>query len=163
MNRDGSVGGQSGVDSKDPMMAEAGAATAGLGAGAVVAGGSSTQRRRRRDSLSPSSIQRPVSGSLDHNGPPPSSSGGDYAASSTGSGPITSTDAARMAEAFRLALRKPEFPSADASEHTPSPGEEGDSPGVLGGGGRGGEILDHELRSEGKSMRSVSGGKTWGT
>lgn len=153
--RDGSMDGHSGVDSKDPIMAEAGAGPAGLSGSAAIAGANQSRR-------SPSSLHRPVSDSVEHSGPTASSAGGDYAPSSSGSGPITSTDAARMAEAFRLALRKPEFPSADASVHTPSPGEEGDVAGVLGGGGRGGEILDHELRSEGKSLRSVSGGKTWG-
>lgn len=102
-----------------------------------------------------------------------------------------------MAEAFRKALRKPEFPSG---ETTPSPGagagtgmaavegqsgvvgEMGDDDeedddvaeeedlrrrhresGILGGsGGQGGEIWENEIRSEGRSLSSVQGGRRWG-
>ncbi|GAA5984035.1 hypothetical protein JCM5350_004999 [Sporobolomyces pararoseus] len=87
-------------------------------------------------------------------------------------------DAARMAEAFRAALRRPEFPHN--GQGTESSGESG---GLLSGGGSNGnnleesskdveegtpeggrELIEEELRSEGMSMRDVEGGggKRWG-
>ncbi|GAA5874745.1 hypothetical protein JCM1840_000421 [Sporobolomyces johnsonii] len=90
-------------------------------------------------------------------------------------GTISQTDAARMAEAFRAALRKPEFlppPAAESSgESTPglgpsptgraegdnSHGSNGEETGILGR-----ELMEDELRSEGKSMKNVDGGKRWG-
>ncbi|GAA5977022.1 hypothetical protein JCM21900_003337 [Sporobolomyces salmonicolor] len=90
-------------------------------------------------------------------------------------GTISQTDAARMAEAFRAALRKPEFLPPTAAEASgesapglgPSPtgraegdishGSTGEETGILGR-----ELMEDELRSEGKSMRKVDGGKRWG-
>ncbi|CEQ41027.1 SPOSA6832_02711 [Sporobolomyces salmonicolor] len=90
-------------------------------------------------------------------------------------GTISQTDAARMAEAFRAALRKPEFLPPTAAESSgesapglgPSPtgraegdishGSTGEETGILGR-----ELMEDELRSEGKSMRNVDGGKRWG-
>lgn len=116
---------------------------------------------------------------------PLSSTSGD-----TSEGPITHTDAAIMAEAFRKALRKPEFPSGDT---TPSPGAEalaraetgevgeyGSDEGEYfggggggrresailggGGGGQGGELAEREIRMEGRSLSTVQGGggRRWG-
>lgn len=137
----------------------------GVGAGAGAAAGS---RARDSDGVSRG----------------PTSDGGSDA------GPITHTDAAIMAEAFRKALRKPEFPSG---ETTPSPGalavgaqgqegevgemgEMGSDEGehelyqsggnresrILGDGGQGGQIWENEIRSEGRSLSSVQGGRRWG-
>ncbi|TNY17373.1 hypothetical protein DMC30DRAFT_125288 [Rhodotorula diobovata] len=103
---------------------------------------------------------------------------------------LSQSDAARMAEAFRAALRKPEYapavpPVAGAlggvgagmgavvagpgAGPSPTGGREGtDSSGSGGssredGNGVGRGIMEEELRSEGKSMRSVEGGgKRWG-
>ncbi|CDR48749.1 hypothetical protein NBRC10512_002947 [Rhodotorula toruloides] len=93
---------------------------------------------------------------------------------------LSHSDAARMAEAFRAALRRPDFPA-------PGPGVEGaaaagvaaagpgagpsptgaaggdDSNGSGEGNGVGRGLLEDELRGEGKSMRQVEGrGKGWG-
>jgi hypothetical protein len=92
-------------------------------------------------------------------------------------GGLDRNDAARMAEAFRAALRRPEFPH---NGETQSSGESG-ATGVLSGGaggnqlnedvtpgegedGKGRELIEEELRSEGMSMRDVEGGggKRWG-
>ncbi|GJN94257.1 hypothetical protein Rhopal_007331-T1 [Rhodotorula paludigena] len=94
------------------------------------------------------------------------------------SGGLSQSDAARMAEAFRAALRKPEYEAALAAGGVgaaarpgagPSPtgSPEGDASGGSGesrdGNGVGRGIMEEELRSEGKSMRSVEGGgKRWG-
>ncbi|GAA5823278.1 hypothetical protein JCM3770_003063 [Rhodotorula araucariae] len=93
---------------------------------------------------------------------------------------LSHSDAARMAAAFRAALRKPEY--AEPDPHSPSPsapaspvgpgagpsptgaaaGTDSSGSGLgLNEAGRG--IMEEELRSEGKSMRSVEGGgKRWG-
>ncbi|GAA5877620.1 hypothetical protein JCM8547_007123 [Rhodosporidiobolus lusitaniae] len=101
-------------------------------------------------------------------------------------GTISHTDAARMAEAFRAALRKqPEFEDVPSTDDSPTslvggdalaaagasrPGaspmgrEEGSGSGQSGEGNEAGRVLvEDELRSEGKSMKSVEGGgKRWG-
>lgn len=135
-----------------------GAAEALLLGGGAAAGASAGAGARHSDATS----RRPMSSS---------------ASDGTSEGPITHTDAAIMAEAFRKALRKPEFPSGDT---TPSPGaeglaraEEGSSDSgeygfpkresaILGGGGGAGELLEQEIRSEGRSLSSVPGGQRWG-
>ncbi|GAA5943637.1 uncharacterized protein JCM15063_002990 [Sporobolomyces koalae] len=93
-------------------------------------------------------------------------------------GGLDRNDAARMAEAFRAALRRPEFPSNGGTESS------GESQALTGGNhvdsgdgatgleatngegadGKGRELMEEELRSEGKSMRDVQGGvgKRWG-
>ncbi|PBK97607.1 hypothetical protein ARMGADRAFT_1044342 [Armillaria gallica] len=60
-------------------------------------------------------------------------------------GPFSGADAAIMADAFRKALRKPDFMG--------QPVEEGDSPGT---NDRRGELLNRELADEGRDIRSVS-------
>ncbi|KAK0439843.1 hypothetical protein EV421DRAFT_1713129 [Armillaria borealis] len=60
-------------------------------------------------------------------------------------GPFSGADAAIMADAFRKALRKPDFMG--------QPVEEGDSPGT---DDRRGELLNRELADEGRDIRSVS-------
>ncbi|GAA5974625.1 hypothetical protein JCM11641_007029 [Rhodosporidiobolus odoratus] len=102
---------------------------------------------------------------------------------------LSHTDAAKMAAAFRAALRKPEFPTGGSSPDE-SPGEPGLPPPVLAGAGAAGPgagpsprgarsgdvsegsgerdaagraLVEDELRSEGRSMKSVAGGgKRWG-
>ncbi|KAK0464419.1 uncharacterized protein EV420DRAFT_1516299 [Desarmillaria tabescens] len=59
-------------------------------------------------------------------------------------GPFSGADAAIMADAFRKALRKPDFMGQAV--------EEGDSP----GNDRRGELLNRELADEGRDIRSVS-------
>ncbi|GAA5969168.1 hypothetical protein JCM3765_005744 [Sporobolomyces pararoseus] len=90
------------------------------------------------------------------------------------SGGLDRNDAARMAEAFRAALRRPEFPHN--GQGTESSGESGgllsstgnnlgESKDVEEGTPEGGrELIEEELRSEGMSMRDVEGGggKKWG-
>ncbi|BGP35841.1 hypothetical protein JCM10296v2_007693 [Rhodotorula toruloides] len=93
---------------------------------------------------------------------------------------LSHSDAARMAEAFRAALRRPDFPApgpeADGAVAAglaaarpgagPSPtgaagGDDSNGSGEGNGVGRG--LLEDELRGEGKSMRQVEGrGKGWG-
>ncbi|GAA5902307.1 uncharacterized protein JCM6883_001362 [Sporobolomyces salmoneus] len=90
-------------------------------------------------------------------------------------GGLDRNEAARMAEAFRAALRRPEFPHHESSGESgggvmptsrEDPGIEGEgtSPGEEGEEGRGRELIEEELRSEGMSMRDVAGGggKKWG-
>ncbi|KAG7440837.1 uncharacterized protein BT62DRAFT_909654 [Guyanagaster necrorhizus] len=60
-------------------------------------------------------------------------------------GPFSGADAAIMADAFRKALRKPDFMDVAV--------EEGDSPG---NNDRQGELLNRELADEGRDIRSVS-------
>lgn len=104
-------------------------------------------------------------------------------------GGLDRNDAARMAEAFRAALRRPEFPhnggtessgesgagvlssttsngaNRDAREgtHTTDAGRD-DVEGEEEPEGRSRELIEEELRSEGMSMRDVAGGggKRWG-
>lgn len=66
-------------------------------------------------------------------------------------GPFSGADAAIMADAFRKALRKPDF--ADR------PVEEGESPEQLDQGGPKEELLNRELAEEGRDLRSVSSSK----
>ncbi|GAA5840237.1 hypothetical protein JCM11251_005955 [Rhodosporidiobolus azoricus] len=95
-------------------------------------------------------------------------------------GTVSRSDAARMAEAFRAALRKPpEFPAVPSADDSPSsevaaglagPGAGPSPTGAPGGddsgesGGRGRALVEDELKSEGRSMKSVEGGggKRWG-
>lgn len=75
--------------------------------------------------------------------------------------PFTSDEASRMADAFRNALRNPEFaPGMGGGE---SSGADGDSPNENGGGSRASALLREELAAEGKDLRSVGDRKkpTW--
>nr|CDI55201.1 putative protein (N-terminal fragment) [Melanopsichium pennsylvanicum 4] len=76
--------------------------------------------------------------------------------------PFTSDEASRMADAFRNALRNPEFAPALGGE---SSGADGESPneGEGGGGSRASMLLREELAAEGKDLRSVGDRKkpTW--
>ena len=67
--------------------------------------------------------------------------------SANAEGAITGSDAAIMADAFRKALRKPDF----AQTH-----EEGESPETQGTGETEGLLLNRELAEEGQNIRSVS-------
>ncbi|SJX64789.1 uncharacterized protein SRS1_15212 [Sporisorium reilianum f. sp. reilianum] len=73
--------------------------------------------------------------------------------------PFTSDEASRMADAFRNALRNPEFAPGGAE----SSGADGDSPNENGGGSRASALLREELAAEGKDLRSVGDRKkpTW--
>lgn len=68
-------------------------------------------------------------------------------AHSSGDGPFSGADAAIMADAFRKALRKPDFASPAI--------EEGESPDSL-DRAREAELLNRELAEEGRDIRSVS-------
>ncbi len=74
--------------------------------------------------------------------------------------PFTSDEASRMADAFRNALRRPEFAQGMTGE---SSAPEGESPNETGGGSRASALLREELASEGKDLRSVGDRKkpTW--
>ncbi len=88
--------------------------------------------------------------SVGHGQRPPSivSPDGASTVSRTGSagdtGPFSGADAAIMADAFRKALRKPDFAGATV--------EEGDSPDTQ----HEGELINRELADEGRDIRSVS-------
>jgi len=69
-----------------------------------------------------------------------------HAHSAGDSGPFSGADAAIMADAFRKALRKPDFAARAI--------EEGDSPEAQ--EGRDAELLSRELAEEGRDIRSVS-------
>ena len=124
-SRRGSMGSQSpmmaNVQSGGPLspQVEAGEAAAGLGAGAGLGGGAAG---RAASSLAP----------------------GDDGASSHSDNLFSGADAAVMAEAFRKALRKPEF--------SDQPVEEGESPETTPGQP---ELLSRELAEEGRDIRSV--------
>lgn len=179
----------SGRGSEQPMMSGVhgggggggggGVAEAALMGGVAGTGGAVAANRGARDSDGTS------------RGGPTSDGGSDAG------GPITHTDAAIMAEAFRKALRKPEFPTSGESNPNPSSGDftsaaaataeehqgevgvmgqVGSDDGedefqqggerresrILGDGGQGGQIWEHEIRSEGRSLSSVQGGRRWG-
>lgn len=68
-----------------------------------------------------------------------------HGGSATESGPFSGADAAIMADAFRKALRKPDFKG--------SPVEEGDSPDSQ--QANTGELMSRELAEEGRDIRSV--------
>lgn len=70
-----------------------------------------------------------------------------HSGSANAEGAITGSDAAIMADAFRKALRKPDF----AQTH-----EEGESPETQGTGETEGLLLNRELAEEGQNIRSVS-------
>jgi len=67
-------------------------------------------------------------------------------ANSADAGPFSGADAAIMADAFRKALRKPDFANAV---------EEGDSPDSRDTQGRKEELINRELAEEGRGIRSV--------
>lgn len=73
--------------------------------------------------------------------------------------PFTSDEASRMADAFRNALRNPEFAPGMGGE---SSGADGESPGE-GGTSRASALLREELAAEGKDLRDVGDRKkpTW--
>ncbi|GAA6006687.1 hypothetical protein JCM11491_003145 [Sporobolomyces phaffii] len=140
----GGGGGGAGLGLAPPLGVAAGAGAGGAALGAVAGGA--------RDD---SDDEKEESGGLDRN------------------------DAARMAEAFRAALRRPEFPHTGGTESSgesaaltgggegeggAGAGEEAKTPGGEGDDGKGRELMEEELRSEGMRMRDVEGGrgKRWG-
>ena len=74
--------------------------------------------------------------------------------------PFSSDEASRMADAFRNALRNPEFAPVLGGE---SSGADGDSPNEGPGASRASELLREELAAEGKDLRDVGDRKkpTW--
>lgn len=110
-----------GNDVRAPLMAEAGLAGAGLGA-----------------AVAPHKEE-----------PEPKSVAGDAASTisraHSESAPFSGADAAIMADAFRKALRKPEFPGAVEEGDTPDSTKER----------REAELLGAELATEGRDLRSV--------
>lgn len=74
--------------------------------------------------------------------------------------PFTSDEASRMADAFRNALRNPEFAPGMGGE---SSGADTESPNENGGGSRASALLREELAAEGKDLRDVGDRKrpTW--
>lgn len=85
--------------------------------------------------------------------------------SETPGSPFNAIDANVMASAFRAALRKPAF-SGDGNDGysdaylEQEEREERERDEVASGRGR--DIIDQELRDEGRSVRNVSGGRKWG-
>ncbi|KAI0643162.1 hypothetical protein C8Q79DRAFT_981893 [Trametes meyenii] len=145
--REGMLSHRNSMGSSTPMMANAdrggpaspvvgsfapAAAAAGVGAGAGLGYGAAAGAYSAR----------------------PSSPGGDGASMmsrTSDAGPFSGADAAIMANAFRQALRKPDF--ADR------PHEEGespdDAPGVAGVGPGHSHLINQELAEEGRDIRSV--------
>ena len=74
--------------------------------------------------------------------------------------PFTSDEASRMADAFRNALRNPEFAPGMGGE---SSGADTESPNENGGGSHASALLREELAAEGKDLRDVGDRKrpTW--
>ncbi|GAA5916659.1 hypothetical protein JCM8208_005520 [Rhodotorula glutinis] len=178
--RGASSGDLTDLGSTEPMLGGA------AGAGAAASAGTRESRA--------SSRAAPPAGLLGAGALGGAAAGGAAAAAASGGkdlekdddNTLSQSDAARMAEAFRAALRKPEYAPAipavapplassvgsgasagpgagpsptGAPEGTDSSGSGGSGEGN--GVGRG--IMEEELRSEGKSMRSVEGGgRRWG-
>jgi len=117
------VGGTGGPQS--PLLGEGAFAAAGAGAGAA-----SSIHHDNAPSVAPDDGASTIS-----------------RAHSTGEAvPFSGADAAIMADAFRKALRKPDFAGR--------PVEEGDSPDTNNAGNS--ELLNRELAEEGRDIRSVS-------
>ncbi|KAK4046455.1 hypothetical protein OIV83_006047 [Microbotryomycetes sp. JL201] len=146
----------SGQDSREPMMASGpgqravGQSQASPGVAASAGGLAAAGAARPRDSDASSKMPPATASSI---------AGSD--------GPITTNDAAFMAEAFRKALRKPEFGGDDGVDGSPdsTPSAEGAQPELVRDSTTpsGGEILDNELRSEGRTMQTVTREHKWGT
>ncbi|KAI0755141.1 hypothetical protein C8Q80DRAFT_1094119 [Daedaleopsis nitida] len=133
--REGTLSHRTSMGSSTPMMANAdrgGPQSPVLGSSALAAGAGAGAMAAYRD--------RPPSGE-GHDGASMTSRTSD-------TGPFSGADAAIMANAFRQALRKPDF--ADR------PVEEGESPDDHGGGPTRAELLNQELAEEGRDIRSVS-------
>ncbi|KAI0714011.1 hypothetical protein C8T65DRAFT_573913 [Cerioporus squamosus] len=139
--RDGTLSHRNSMGSSTPMMANAdrgggpqspviGSSALGAGVGAAAGYGAGAYSNR------PSSI-----GGDGHDGASMTSRTSD-------AGPFSGADAAIMANAFRQALRKPDF--ADR------PVEEGESPDDHGQGPNRAELISAELAEEGRDIRSVS-------
>ncbi|RPD62223.1 hypothetical protein L226DRAFT_544380 [Lentinus tigrinus ALCF2SS1-7] len=133
--RDGTLSHRNSMGSSTPMMANAGPqspviGTSALDTGAGVAAGYGAGAYTNR---------RASTGGDGHDGASMTSRTSD-------AGPFSGADAAIMANAFRQALRKPDF--AD------TPVEEGESPDEHPGHGHA-ELLNHELAEEGRDIRSV--------
>ncbi|EIN12583.1 hypothetical protein PUNSTDRAFT_81866, partial [Punctularia strigosozonata HHB-11173 SS5] len=135
-----SSAGQS-MNSASPMMAEA----AGLaGAGAAARSPPTTEEM----------VATTEGGVTDPLVRAPSTVPGDGASeisrahSESSASPFSGADAAIMAEAFRKALRKPDFAAQTLEE-----GESPDSLGVV--GPKEGELLNAQLKEEGRDIRSV--------
>ncbi|KLO17274.1 hypothetical protein SCHPADRAFT_821630 [Schizopora paradoxa] len=123
--RRGSTGSQSPIMTKDvgggDLLSSPPAKEAALGAGIGAAGAySASEKDRAHSFVSPDG------------------------ASTHSDTPFSGADAAVMAEAFRKALRKPDF-AAQPVEEGESPSGDGDQP----------ELLNRELAEEGRDLRSV--------
>jgi hypothetical protein len=112
-----------------PLMAEAGLAGAGAGAGLAAAGAASYKDE-------PSRAEKNLTGD----------GASTISRAHSESAPFSGADAAIMADAFRKALRKPEFPGGGV--------EEGDTP-ESAKERREAELLGAELAQEGRDLRSV--------
>lgn len=124
-SRRGSTGSQSPIIAKDAgggeLLSSPPAKEAALGAGIGAAGAySASEKDRAHSFVSPDNI------------------------STHSDTPFSGADAAVMAEAFRKALRKPDF-AAQPVEEGESPNDNGDQP----------ELLNRELAEEGRDLRSV--------
>ncbi|EST09290.2 hypothetical protein PSEUBRA_000878 [Kalmanozyma brasiliensis GHG001] len=132
--------------SSSPMMAAAAGSMAGQGTTDHGYAGETTQMLETED------------GGAASLGPPAAIGGaammaGHSAASrQSDEQPFTSDEASRMADAFRNALRRPEFAGGMTGD---SSGAEGESPNEMPGGSRASALLREELASEGKDLRSV--------
>jgi hypothetical protein len=80
--------------------------------------------------------------------------------SSNDSHPFSSDEATRMADAFRNALRKPEFPASAFGSDNNSPNEKEDELGSsMAADPTPNSLIRDELASEGKNLRSVERGR----
>lgn len=125
--RNGGLSHRGSVNSASPMMANAGNAQSPLLGAALAVGGGASQRPNSPDI---------------HDGASTLSRGSEAA-------PFSTSDAAVMADAFRTALRKPNFGDRPFEEGE-SPDEPGDPPAPSRH-----ELLTRELAEEGKDIRSV--------
>lgn len=142
--------------SSSPMMAAAAGSMAGQSTNDHGYAGETTQMLEAEDG-GPASLGAAAAG-----GAGGAAMMANYSRSSKHSDeqPFTSDEASRMADAFRNALRRPEFAQGMTGE---SSGAEGESPNETGGGSRASALLREELASEGKDLRSVGDRKkpTW--
>ncbi|BGP43926.1 hypothetical protein JCM10449v2_007983 [Rhodotorula kratochvilovae] len=160
----GSSGDFTEAGSAEPMLAGA-----AVGAGAGVGAGSAATRGSRA-----SSGLAPPIGLAAAGAGAGAAAGGKDAEKAEDDATLSQSDAARMAAAFRAALRKPEYeappvPSSPGAGPGAGPSPTGAQEGTDSSGSGAGDneagrgIMEEELRSEGKSMRSVEGGgKRWG-
>lgn len=143
------------MGSHSPMMAAAAGPAAGsslVGGGSTIDGGHEGGPDAERGMLG-AGLGGAAAGGIIGAGAMRSSRSSHRVDEDDESHPFTSDEATRMADAFRNALRKPEFANdfGSASQPSPDEGNGNGSPGEEGGAA----LLREELASEGKDLRDV--------